>query len=682
MNKPERAVHARGTSLSAGWALGLPPGWDLRQERGVDRFHYTDPAGRVVRLLPDAARSQIAVPPGWQARPDPRSGRLRFLDTRGASFLFNPLALLAQERESATQPVTRADSRDVTGAKPKPDGEALMDAARAGDLVSAIAIVTNRVMAAEYVAPDGMTPLLVACAAGDTSVAQVLLGAGVMPDACVTPGEGKTALHVAAEGGHRDLALLLLSVAADPDVRARDGSTPLVAACGRGFAGVAEVLVASGASVDMPDAGGATPLHAACERGHLAIARMLIGAGADVGKATATGSTPIVAAAMHGAAGNVEICSVLASRGAEFPAQCVAMARQLLGDVAVEFLSAQAHRAQTLRITKPERKPEATPRVWSALQELLPDVWAGLRWLRVAQGVVPAQGCYYLCSKKIGPFGSEGMPLADIAGATRVPNADAAVSKHIGMFLCQHLRGSAFSGRIAMLELLQNSLAEHCFFQAALRLRCAQTTEDWLDSSATYRLPTADGGNSPDNLINGADAEIRPKIVAARMSLSLKWHSNAANAPWHSAIRCQFPNVTLVPMICPLEAEDALRCAELGFAQLPKEDGPLGKGYYLTTSMSYAQLRSASMLICLVAANKVFPAVESPLEARAKLMGRENVLGYDAHYAVVCSKTTSADTRPRWSLAALGVEDTALQADEFVCFEPTSILPLFLLTTK
>jgi hypothetical protein len=55
-------------------------------------------------------------------------------------------------------------------------------------------------------------------------------------------GEGHTALHAAADGGHAEVVQMLLAAKADPNVRNAAGDRPIDLARRRGEAGVVKVL--------------------------------------------------------------------------------------------------------------------------------------------------------------------------------------------------------------------------------------------------------------------------------------------------------------------------------------------------------------------------------------------------------------------------------------------------------
>jgi ankyrin repeat protein len=86
----------------------------------------------------------------------------------------------------------------------------------------------------------------------------------------------KTSLHFAAEGGHQDVAKLLLACKADVDARNKIDATPLHLAALRGHADVAKLLLACGADINAKESKyGQTPLQLAVTQGHTAVAELL-----------------------------------------------------------------------------------------------------------------------------------------------------------------------------------------------------------------------------------------------------------------------------------------------------------------------------------------------------------------------------------------------------------------------
>jgi len=121
---------------------------------------------------------------------------------------------------------------------------------------------------------DGLSPLGVACAAGNWRLARFLLERGARPE----PADGQPALLAAASGEDDDPAgvLLLLKLKARVDARNGDGRSALHEAALAGHAGIVDALLAAGASPAIADVHGASPLHEAARGGHLDVLDRLL----------------------------------------------------------------------------------------------------------------------------------------------------------------------------------------------------------------------------------------------------------------------------------------------------------------------------------------------------------------------------------------------------------------------
>ncbi len=121
---------------------------------------------------------------------------------------------------------------------------------------------------------DGLSPLGVACAAGNWRLARFLLERGARPE----PVDGQPALLAAAGGEDDDPAgvLLLLKLKAKVDARNGAGRSALHEAARAGHAEIVDALLAGGATPAVADAGGCSPLHEAARGGHLDVLDRLL----------------------------------------------------------------------------------------------------------------------------------------------------------------------------------------------------------------------------------------------------------------------------------------------------------------------------------------------------------------------------------------------------------------------
>lgn len=160
----------------------------------------------------------------------------------------------------------------------------------------------------------GRTPLMVAAAAGNEVLVQMLHRAGAQVG--VTSSDGRTALHEAARQGRMGVARLLLKAGAKPNAYTgmlHGGVTPLMEALDNGHYEMATMLV-SRSHLNQRDWRGECALMRAVGQQNARAARLLIDAKANVDRDTPDGTTPLMRAAESG---NVAIMSLLLKAGAQ-----------------------------------------------------------------------------------------------------------------------------------------------------------------------------------------------------------------------------------------------------------------------------------------------------------------------------------------------------------------------------
>ncbi len=136
----------------------------------------------------------------------------------------------------------------------------------------------------------GMTYLHQAVRYGTPAIVATLLAAGADVDA--QDKDGRTALHIAAESGRHDCALILiLAGGANVNKPDHEGKTPLHLAVIWGKLQAINVLLGAKANVDQPDENGWTPLHHAAIRKNLQLISILVKAGADMNRTDKWGNT-------------------------------------------------------------------------------------------------------------------------------------------------------------------------------------------------------------------------------------------------------------------------------------------------------------------------------------------------------------------------------------------------------
>jgi len=126
----------------------------------------------------------------------------------------------------------------------------------------------------------GALALHEAAEAGDLAGAEALLNVDAYLTSAVD-GLKETALHRAAAAGHAGLAELLLAHSAAVDAVSHAGRTPLHHAAERGRLAAAQALLDHRAKPGRMDAQGDTALHLAARQGHVDVVRLLLAYGAD-----------------------------------------------------------------------------------------------------------------------------------------------------------------------------------------------------------------------------------------------------------------------------------------------------------------------------------------------------------------------------------------------------------------
>ena len=265
----------------------------------VDRALALIDAGADVHALPDAdERDQRSLPVLAAVLPDLRLLRAliaRGVDVNGAHAGMTPL--LAATRDSWHGRPEAVMTLLANGADPRvTDREGntpLHLAARSSD-PGVAALLGDAAADLEARNHDGLTPLGVACAAGNWRLAKFLLERGARADA----DGGTPALLGAAGGDEDDAAGVQLLIRHKARVDARDAARrgALHVAAFNGHTEILAALLAAGADVRARDNDGRTPLLDAARGGRLAAVDALVAAGADVAAVDIAGRNAIVLA--------------------------------------------------------------------------------------------------------------------------------------------------------------------------------------------------------------------------------------------------------------------------------------------------------------------------------------------------------------------------------------------------
>jgi 7,8-dihydropterin-6-yl-methyl-4-(beta-D-ribofuranosyl)aminobenzene 5'-phosphate synthase len=179
-------------------------------------------------------------------------------------------------------------------------------------------LIIKRIIIALFVMSLWALPLLAqdilkAAQQGDIDTVKKLLNKN--PDLLKTKDEnGITPMHVAANGGHKEIIELLLSKGADANIKDNNGRTPLFFAAGNGSIDICTLLIEKGAQVNVANKYDRTPLLYAIWRNHKDLAEFLIDKAAEINFKDTDGYTPLHYVSMEG---QKDIADMLISKGVD-----------------------------------------------------------------------------------------------------------------------------------------------------------------------------------------------------------------------------------------------------------------------------------------------------------------------------------------------------------------------------
>ncbi|CAG9839770.1 unnamed protein product [Diabrotica balteata] len=227
----------------------------------------------------------------------------------------------------------------VGGATPPTLGAELRAAAARGD----VAACRRHLGAARLVRfsrdEHGRTALHLAAANGHREVVRLLLSVAAPREVDGPDGAGCSALQRAAASGHEEVITLVLARGAE--VNGQDsvhGNTALHEASWKGHSKSVRLLASAGADLNRCNGGGFTALHLSCQNGHNQSCRELLLAGCDPDIQNNYGDTALHTAARYGHAG---VTRILIS------AQCRVSEQNKNGDTALHISSAMGRRKLT-----------------------------------------------------------------------------------------------------------------------------------------------------------------------------------------------------------------------------------------------------------------------------------------------------------------------------------------------
>ncbi|GAB6028256.1 hypothetical protein CHUAL_002439 [Chamberlinius hualienensis] len=139
-----------------------------------------------------------------------------------------------------------------------------------------VSLLVDRKANVEHRAKTGLTPLMEAASGGYVEVGRVLLDKGADVNASPVPSSRDTALTIAADKGHYRFVELLLTRAAQVEVKNKKGNSPLWLAANGGHLDVAQLLVSAGADIDSQDNRKVSCLMAAFRKGHVKVVKWMV----------------------------------------------------------------------------------------------------------------------------------------------------------------------------------------------------------------------------------------------------------------------------------------------------------------------------------------------------------------------------------------------------------------------
>jgi len=151
----------------------------------------------------------------------------------------------------------------------------LFEAAAVGKFDVVAYVVGNHPDSVNDYAPDGFTPLGLACYFGQAEVARYLVLKGADVNLPSNNGFHVHPIHSAVAGNYTDITRMLLSNGAQVNVKQQAGSTPLHSAAQNGNVDILIMLLEHGAEVNTRMEGGKLPADLAKEKGFNEIADIL-----------------------------------------------------------------------------------------------------------------------------------------------------------------------------------------------------------------------------------------------------------------------------------------------------------------------------------------------------------------------------------------------------------------------
>lgn len=190
--------------------------------------------------------------------------------------------------------------------------KSLHEAARNGDIAQ---VQSHFLRGAniDEIDEDGFTPLHLAASGGHKGVAEMLIASGANVNANSRQ-DRSTPLHNAVGKGHKDVVQLLIDKGANVNAKDNKQRTPLRLAAEGNHRDMADLLIAKGADINAKQDYGRTLLHNAAYAGHKDVTELLIEKGTDINAKDSFGQIPLHLAARYG---HANVAELLIAKGAD-----------------------------------------------------------------------------------------------------------------------------------------------------------------------------------------------------------------------------------------------------------------------------------------------------------------------------------------------------------------------------
>jgi ankyrin repeat protein len=209
----------------------------------------------------------------------------------------SPLIVLARHASPGSLEMLLSAGANVNDAS-KDGGRALSLAIESSDLATVQGLLKAGAECDYQV--HGLSPLMQACIKGDEAIVRLLLAKYSPEKLALRAGDGKAAIHYAAEQGNAQVLPLLHRAGASLSLQTDRKKTPLMLAAIKGRLEAVRYLLEQGQDVQARDDDEWTALHYAAFDGTLELSALLIKYGASIESQSAGGRTVLHVASFNG----------------------------------------------------------------------------------------------------------------------------------------------------------------------------------------------------------------------------------------------------------------------------------------------------------------------------------------------------------------------------------------------